>query len=46
VARRFDLEAAIADGGFFRPLGVYGHFGRPKLDLPWERTDLAEALAA
>jgi S-adenosylmethionine synthetase len=46
VARRFELEAAIAGGGFFRPLAVYGHFGRPNLDLPWERTDLAEALAA
>ena len=25
---------------------AYGHFGRPELDLPWERTDRAEALAA
>ena len=24
--------------------GAYGHFGRDDLDLPWERTDKAEAL--
>jgi S-adenosylmethionine synthetase len=23
---------------------AYGHFGRPDLDLPWEKTDKAEAL--
>jgi len=23
---------------------VYGHFGRTDIDLPWERTDKAEAL--
>ena len=26
--------------------GLLRHFGRPDLDLPWERTNLAEALAA
>jgi S-adenosylmethionine synthetase len=30
----------------FRQTAAYGHFGRPDLDLPWERTDKAEALAA
>jgi len=29
----------------FRQTASYGHFGRPDLDLPWERTDRAEALA-
>jgi S-adenosylmethionine synthetase len=29
----------------FRPTAAYGHFGRPELDLPWERTDVAEVLA-
>ncbi len=28
----------------YRPVSVYGHFGRDDLDLPWERTDKAEAL--
>jgi hypothetical protein len=23
----------------------YGHFGRPDLDLPWERLDYADSLA-
>jgi S-adenosylmethionine synthetase len=23
---------------------AYGHFGRPDLDLPWEKLDKAEAL--
>jgi S-adenosylmethionine synthetase len=28
----------------YRPTAAYGHFGRTDLDLPWERTDKAEAL--
>lgn len=28
----------------YRPLAAYGHFGRPELNLPWEKTDRAEAL--
>jgi S-adenosylmethionine synthetase len=28
----------------YAPTAAYGHFGRPDLDLPWERTDRAEAL--
>ncbi|HXW52225.1 MAG TPA: methionine adenosyltransferase [Candidatus Acidoferrales bacterium] len=28
----------------FRQVATYGHFGRPDLDLPWEKTDLALAL--
>ena len=27
-------------------MAAYGHFGRPDLDLPWEKTDKAEALRA
>ena len=30
----------------YRPTAAYGHFGRPDLDLPWERTDRADALRA
>ncbi len=28
----------------YRQLAAYGHFGRPELDLPWERLDKAEIL--
>ena len=28
----------------YRPVAAFGHFGRPDLDLPWERTDKANAL--
>jgi S-adenosylmethionine synthetase len=46
----FDLRPAaiIRDLDLLRPIyaptAAYGHFGRPDLDLPWERTDRAEAL--
>jgi S-adenosylmethionine synthetase len=51
VDRHFDLRpsAIIEALGLRRPIfkqtAAYGHFGRPELDLPWERTDRAEALA-
>jgi S-adenosylmethionine synthetase len=28
----------------YLPIAAYGHFGRPELDLPWERTAAAAAL--
>ncbi|MEO6836607.1 MAG: methionine adenosyltransferase [Candidatus Tumulicola sp.] len=28
----------------YRQIAAYGHFGRPDLDLPWERLDRVEAL--
>ncbi len=46
----FDLRPAaiIRDLDLLRPiyaqLSAYGHFGRPELDLPWERTDRADDL--
>jgi hypothetical protein len=43
VTKRFrlrELPARAGQNGFFRPLAVYGHVGRPDLDLPWEQTDL------
>jgi S-adenosylmethionine synthetase len=52
IERHFDLRpsAIIASLGLrapiYRPTAAYGHFGRPDLDLPWERTDRAEALAS
>jgi S-adenosylmethionine synthetase len=51
IDRHFDLRpAAIIDTlglrkPIYRQTAAYGHFGRPDLDLPWERTDLAEQLA-
>ena len=50
VLEVFDLRPAaiIRDLDLLRPIyaptAAYGHFGRPDLDLPWERTDRAEAL--
>jgi S-adenosylmethionine synthetase len=50
ITEHFDLRplAIIEDLGLQRPLyrqtAAYGHFGRPDLDLPWERTDKAALL--
>ncbi|MBX6342153.1 MAG: methionine adenosyltransferase domain-containing protein, partial [Thermomicrobiaceae bacterium] len=50
IRRNFDLRpgAIIRDLDLQRPIyrqvAAYGHFGRPDLDLPWERTDKAELL--
>ena len=47
VRENFDLRPVriIDDLGLrrpiYRPVAAYGHFGRPDLDLPWERTDRA-----
>ncbi|MCC6313127.1 MAG: methionine adenosyltransferase [Thermomicrobiales bacterium] len=51
IAEHFDLRpGAIIDAldlrkPIYRQTAAYGHFGRDDLDLPWERTDKAEALA-
>jgi S-adenosylmethionine synthetase len=51
IGEHFDLRpAAIIESlglraPIYRPTATYGHFGRDDLDLPWERTDKAEALA-
>ena len=39
IIRHFDLKRPI-----YGQLAAYGHFGRPDLDLPWEKTDVAEKL--
>lgn len=47
IAHRFGLRTRPAeadDRGFYRPLAVYGHFGRADLDLPWEATDAVDLL--
>ena len=41
IINRLDLRRPI-----YRQTAAYGHFGRPELDLPWERTDMADALKA
>jgi S-adenosylmethionine synthetase len=52
VNRHFDLRPASIISALdlrrpiYRQTAAYGHFGRLDLDLPWERTDKAEALAA
>jgi len=40
IIERFRLRRPI-----YRQTATYGHFGRPELDLPWEKTDLAETFA-
>jgi len=50
IDKHFDLrpEAIIRSLDLRRPIyrqtAAYGHFGRDDLDLPWERTDMAETL--
>ncbi len=50
VRRCFDLRpAAIIEKldlrrPIYQPTAAYGHFGRPDLDLPWERLDDTELL--
>lgn len=50
VKKHFDLRPAkiIENLQLRRPIykqtAAYGHFGRPDLDLPWEKTDQAEVL--
>lgn len=50
ITEHFDLrpQAIIEDLDLLRPIyrqtAAYGHFGRPDLDLPWERTDKADML--
>jgi S-adenosylmethionine synthetase len=52
INKHFDLRPAaiIRDLNLrqpiYRQVAAYGHFGRPDLNLPWERTDKAEALKA
>ena len=50
VAGTFDLrpsgiiETLNLRRPIYRPVAAFGHFGRPDLDLPWERTDKVDAL--
>ena len=40
IIKKFDLRKPI-----YKQLAAYGHMGREDLNAPWEKTDLAEALA-
>jgi len=50
VNKHFDLRPAAIIKHFnlrrpiYKQTAAYGHFGRPDLDLPWERTDMADIL--
>ena len=41
IIRNLELRRPI-----YRQTAAYGHFGRPDLDLPWEKVDKEEALRA
>lgn len=41
IIRDLDLRSPI-----FKQVAAYGHFGREDVDVPWERTDKADALRA
>jgi S-adenosylmethionine synthetase len=51
IEAHFDLRpAAIIESmslkrPIFQQTAAYGHFGRNDIDVPWERTDKADALA-
>ncbi len=40
IIERFDLRRPI-----YKQLASYGHMGREDLDVPWEKTDIAEELS-
>jgi S-adenosylmethionine synthetase len=46
IVRNLQLQKLPAQrsGGFYEQLAVYGQMGRIDLDVPWERTDKADAL--
>ncbi len=41
IINRLDLRRPI-----YRQTAAYGHFGRSDIDLPWEKCDMQEKLAA
>jgi S-adenosylmethionine synthetase len=46
IIQTFNLQGMPGERGgrFFQDVASYGHFGRPDLDLPWEKTDKAAVL--
>ena len=51
IAEHFDFRPGLIIDRFqlrrpiYKQTAAYGHFGRPDLDLPWEKVDLAPALS-
>ena len=41
IIKALDLRRPI-----YQQVAAYGHFGRPELDLPWEKTDRVQELLA
>jgi len=39
IIKELDLRRPL-----YKQVAAYGHFGRDDLDVPWEKTDLAETL--
>jgi len=48
IVKQFNLRLLPSAGkdGFYQKLAAYGHVGRTDMDLPWEKTDKADALAS
>ncbi|MGK7901891.1 MAG: methionine adenosyltransferase [Hormoscilla sp.] len=46
IIQAFNLRNLPGERGgrFYQDVAAYGHFGRPDLDLPWEKTDKVELL--
>lgn len=46
IIKTFELNKLPSErkGKFYQNVAAYGHFGRPDLDLPWERLDRVEDL--
>jgi len=44
IINKFDLRGLPAKNGgkFYQKLAAYGHMGRTDIDVPWEKTDMAE----
>lgn len=41
IIKTLDLRRPI-----YQQVAAYGHFGRPELDLPWEKVDQVQELLA
>ena len=48
IIHTFDLQhlPGQQNGRFYQDVAAYGHFGRPDLNLPWEKIDKADSLRA
>ena len=44
LAIEVDIEIVKVDVDKYQDLASYGHFGRPDLDLPWEKLDKVDAI--